>query len=136
MTEQNQKPADEGHSTLEELAGEYQPAGGQGGPAPGGQQVSAAEWSALFHAVFGIAAIRLGPHWVLQDEEADQLGQRFDAVADRRGWNVEAGPEIGLALTALTVAAPRVMLTVAQNRAAQDEETEKNQQGASDAEKR
>ena len=114
--------SDEGHDTLHELAGEFQPGPHDDGPAGGQSQAGAAEWAGLFHALFGIAAMRLGDHWILSNEEAETVGARFDEVAKKRGWDKSAGPEIGLAVAVVGITAPRATLTVVKMR--QEAETD------------
>ena len=131
---------DEGHETLQALAGEYEPGPHDDGPAGGqSQAASAAEWAGLFHACFGIAALRLGEHWILSNDEAETLGESFDRVAVKYNWNNSAGPEIGLAVAVVGITAPRAMLTVAQKRQAQEsdkdtgKETDKKRAGQGNA---
>lgn len=121
--------ADGGHETLEALAGEYQAA--NDGPPPGGAGPSsgAAEWGGLFHALFAVAALRAGPHWVLSEEEADTLGESFDRVADKYGWNQSAGPELGLAFAVIGITAPRVMLSIAQSKQAEETDEKGKENG-------
>ena len=121
------EPEKPDYAPLEALAGEgaansedYTPSNE---PEPKAPTVGGKELAGLFQMVYGTLAIRLGAHWQLGDEEADQLGGATDAVLEKYGAKKAMGPEFTLIVTAGVVTLPRVVLTMAANSDQKPEET-------------
>ena len=114
------EPEKPDYGPLEAMAGEgaanseeYTPA--KGDPEPKAPTVGGKELAGLFQMVYGTLAIRLGAHWQLSGDEADQLGGATDAVLEKYGAKKAMGPEFTLIVTAGVVTLPRVVLTMAAN---------------------
>lgn len=121
------EPEKPDYTPLEALAGEgaanseeYTP-GSE--PEPKAPTVGGKELAGLFQMVYGTLAIRLGAHWQLSGDEADQLGGATDAVLEKYGAKKAMGPEFALIVTAGVVTLPRVVLTMAANSDQKPEET-------------
>lgn len=122
------EPEKPDYGPLEAMAGEgaanseeYTPA--KGDPEPKAPTVGGKELAGLFQMVYGTLAIRLGAHWQLSGDEADQLGGATDAVLEKYGAKKAMGPEFTLIVTAGVVTLPRVVLTMAANSDQKPEET-------------
>lgn len=121
------EPEKPDYAPLEAMAGEgaansedYTPSNE---PEPKAPTVGGKELASLFQMVYGTLAIRLGAHWQLSGDEADQLGGATDAVLEKYGAKKAMGPEFTLIVTAGVVTLPRVVLTMAANSDQKPEET-------------
>lgn len=76
--------------------------------------VGSKELMALYQMSFALAAVRLGAHWQLSEEEASELSHATDAVLEKYGAKMAMGPEVTLVITAGMVTVPRILLTASQ----------------------
>lgn len=85
-----------------------------GGPAE--DQIPPEMWAVFPCMVYDYMATRFGPHWKLNEEEMLSYGQNLQKVGDRYLGTVAGdNPELfSLALVAVSVTVPRVIVTVKQ----------------------
>lgn len=105
--------------------GEYIP-GGESGAADEGPEASTVEvCKTVLQVGFNIAAVRGGPHWALEDQEAQDLAEATAAVLEKYlPEGVELGCEAQLIIVVGMVVLPRVAITRAQKAQAEEEEAQ------------
>ena len=83
---------------------------------PAENQIPPEMWAVFPSLAYDYIATRFGPHWKLNEEEMLLYGQNIRKVADRYlGAVAGDNPELfSLALVAVSVTVPRVMVTVKQ----------------------
>ena len=83
---------------------------------PPEDQIPPEMWAVFPSLAYDYMATRFGPHWKLNEEEMLLYGQNIQKVADRYlGAVAGDNPELfSLALVAVSVTVPRVMVTVKQ----------------------
>lgn len=82
---------------------------------PAKDQIPPEMWGVFPSLVYGYMATHFGPQWKLKEDEVLLYGQNLQKVADRYlGAVAGDNPElISLAIVAVSVTVPRIMLTIA-----------------------
>lgn len=70
--------------------------------------------SVMYAGLFGVAAMRMGEHWALSDDEVNQLAVPTVAVLDKYLPGARLGVEVALLAAVAMVIFPRVMVNVSQ----------------------
>ena len=83
---------------------------------PAKDQIPPEMWAVFPALIYDYMATRFGPHWKLNEEEMLLYGQNLQKVADRYLGTVAGdNPELfGLAIVAVSVTVPRVIVTFKQ----------------------
>ena len=123
---------------LEALAGEdaandYQP--GQADHPDKEKAMGSEELQKLYFMVFALASTRLGSHWVLSQQESEELAKATDAVLEKYGAKMAMGPEITLMFTAGLITVPRALISMqtAKTKPESEQETETGKEQSGEA---